>query len=88
MNQQERIDKYLNQQMEAAEQAKFEAELATNPDLSESVDLQRDIASFFKEKTPALEAILAEEGNRHFQKETGKNGFTILQLQLLRMNLH
>lgn len=75
MNQQERINKYLNQEMEAAESAHFEAEMATNTDLSESVDLQRDIGAFFKERAPALETILEAEGAQHFKEATSKNQF-------------
>lgn len=76
MNQQERINRYLSQQMDAAEKAHFEAEIAANSDLSESVDLQRDIAVFFKERIPELEAILAEEGAQHFKEATSKDNFS------------
>jgi len=74
MNQEERIDKYLNQQMDEAERARFEVEITTNSELSEAVDLQREIASFFKERAPDLEAILTEEGTQHFREAADKNG--------------
>jgi len=74
MNQQERIDKYLHQQMDAAERARFEVEMTINSELSEAVDLQKEIASFFKGRAPTLEAIFKEEGTKHFREETDKNG--------------
>ncbi len=75
MNQQERIHKYLSQEMDTDELARFKAEMVTNSDLSEAVDLQRDISTFFKERTPGLASILEEEGAQHFKEQTRKNRF-------------
>lgn len=70
----DRIDKYLQGNMDAGEKQAFEAEMAATPALAEEVELQRDMLVFLqqKEKRSHLKSQLEEVGKGYFQKEEAK----------------
>lgn len=72
MNQQERIDHYLNHRMSSDERSLFEAEIIANPALAEAVAFQQNLSRFFEERAPELEATLANMGEQHFKVEKPK----------------
>lgn len=66
LHEQEKIDKYLNGEMEISECRAFEIEIANNPKLAESIALHKDLEVFFKERNPSLEQALSDLGNNYF----------------------
>jgi len=66
MENQEKIDRRLLNQMSKAEQIAFDKELKNNPDLSDSFDLNQDMADFFRNENPDLEGKLGTLGDKYF----------------------
>ncbi len=66
MIQQENIHRYLNGRMTPEERQLFEQEMAADKKLAEAVDLQRDMAHFFKTHEPELEQQLGDLGDQYF----------------------
>jgi hypothetical protein len=66
----ERIDRYLNGQMEKPEKTAFEEELSQNPALAKDLALQRDMLHFLKNKQrrAQLETQLSETGATFFKE--------------------
>lgn len=68
----ERIDKYLSGQMDADERAAFEAELRSDTDLAEELELQKDMNRFLerRQKRDALIGELDSLGQEFFSQQT------------------
>jgi len=68
MDKTERIDRYLNGEMDATEKQSFEAELENDAQLAEDLSVQRDMAHFLKQKDhrSALQAQLKTIGEDYF----------------------
>lgn len=68
---QEKIDKYLADQMTKQERKLFETEMNSNPELADTVQLNRDMEGFFDDYTPDLEEQLTDLGKQYFQATDG-----------------
>lgn len=66
----ERIEKYLNGEMEAAEKTIFEKEILVDKGLKEQIELKKDLIAFFKSRNPELDKKLNELGKEFFAEET------------------
>lgn len=72
----ERIDRYLNGEMEAVEKQAFDVEVAANAQLAEELALQKDMVDFLrrKDRRAVLQNELKNIGNDYFKSapETAK----------------
>ncbi|MEL6970949.1 MAG: hypothetical protein AAFZ63_26110 [Bacteroidota bacterium] len=65
MTDQEKIERYLANELPPAEQKAFEQRLAAEPKLAESLSLYQATQDFFQRRNPALESTLDEFGKRY-----------------------
>lgn len=73
MDAQERIERYLSDNMSSTEQKIFEIEIKQNKALAEEVEFQRGLMDFFNDYEPELEGVLEGLGEQHFVAETTSN---------------
>jgi len=66
MKNQERIDRYINNEMSSDEQAAFAIDLKKNSQLASELRFQQDLFNFFEDEIPELENKLDVLGNKHF----------------------
>jgi hypothetical protein len=69
LNEQEKIERYLNGEMNDAEKSVFEQEMKNNKVLSDEVALTKDLADFFKDRKIGIEHTLSNLGNEYFTDE-------------------
>lgn len=72
-NQQEKIERYLNEEMSNSEKNIFEQEMKNSKALREEVALNKDLMSFFKERNIGLEHTLSDLGNEFFNDDKPQN---------------
>lgn len=65
MTDQEKIERYLANELSPEEQEALEQRLAAEPELRESLSLYRATQEFFQRRNPALEATLEGMGRRY-----------------------
>jgi hypothetical protein len=73
LNEQEKIDRYLDGEMSDSEKNTFEQEIKNNKELSEQVALSKDLGAFFKERNIGLEQTLSNLGEEFFNDKTPQN---------------
>jgi len=66
MNKQEKIDRYLLNQMSKSDRKAFTQELKSDTDLADSLKTNQDIANFFAKENPELEDELEKLGDKYF----------------------
>lgn len=74
MKNQEKIDRYLSEQMNQQELEAFEQEIKQDEDLAQSLALQEELVQFFDTREPALEAELSSLGEQYMVVEQKKSG--------------
>ena len=73
LNEQEKIERYLNGEMSNSEKDAFEQEIKSNQTLSEQVALSKDLEAFFKARNVGLEQSLSDLGNEFFDEASPQN---------------
>jgi hypothetical protein len=73
MDEQEKIERYLNGEISTAEKKNFEQEMKKNKALSDEVALSKDLMAFFKERNMGLEHKLSDLGEEFFTDEKPQN---------------
>jgi anti-sigma factor RsiW len=83
----ERIDRYLNDQMNAEEKQAFDAEIAANPKLAEELSLQRDMNNFLqrKDRRELLQNQLKDISGDYFKTEQEQASAKVVQLPRRRL---
>lgn len=74
MKNQDKIDRYLSQQMTPQELETFEQEIKLDKNLAQSLALQEELIQFFDTREPTLEAELSSLGKQYMVVEQKKSG--------------
>ena len=69
MNQEDLIQKYLNNQMSKEEAAAFEQQMKHDDDLSDKVFLKKDLSNFFNDFRPDVVMSLNALGSDFFDEK-------------------
>lgn len=69
LKEQEKIERYLNGEMQNPEKEVFEQEIKNNTDLSDKIAFHKDLLSFFNSRNVDLEETLSNLGNEYFSDE-------------------
>lgn len=70
---QQKIDRYLRNEMSWQEKTFFEKEVAQNADWKAQLDLSKDLGQFFEKRNPALEQELTRLDNIYFAENIPQN---------------
>jgi hypothetical protein len=73
LNEQEKIERYLDGEMSDSEKNIFEQEIKNNKELLAQVALSKDLRSFFKERNGDLDQTLTDLGNEYFKDVKPQN---------------